>query len=748
MAIGKYSHAKLLSLIKQQAAKTASLGDITAVYAGNGLSGGGASGDVTLAVDINGATDGTGITVSDTDFILLADADDSNNVKKVYVHQLTASNDEPAGANTQIQFNDNGAFGASANFTFDGSSLQVVGNISGSSTLQAVGATTLGSTLNVSGAALFADTITGTSFSGSSTLQAVGNTFLGANLNVTGNITNAALTNDRVLFAGTNGVIEDSNRLTFDLSTLKVIGDISGSSTLQASGDTFLGANLNVTGNITNAALTNDRVLFAGTNGVIEDSNRLTFDLSTLKVIGSISGSSTLQASGDTFLGGNLNVTGNITNAALTNDRVLIAGTNGVIEDSNRLTFDNSTLKVVGGISGSSTLEVVGGTIIGQTLHVSGTAHFADTVSFQSATYTSLSASSTLQAVGDTTLGANLNVTGNITNAALTNDRVLIAGTNGVIEDTTRLTFNGSTLAVVGQASASSNVLIGGAAVFGVGVASSGIGGSDGAPVFGIPSSGNGQFQNNLFIKDDKKIYFGDAGESHIEYREAIDDFMTISGSSQGIVLSGSTIQIDGTLEGASPLKIGGEIQFVGSEGSATAFNFGPNQEAKIFYENSERGVLVISGSHTAGTVISGSGLFVDKFVGVGVGEGNTTHAITLPDNSDNSGKMQANAYLTYSSIRYKKDVEPLEDPLGTLNKLDGVSYVWKDTGKKDYGFIAEEVGKVLPDIVEFAQDSEYANSMDYIRIISFLVEGVKAQDKKIQSLEKKLDLLIEKLDK
>ena len=100
------------------------------------------------------------------------------------------------------------------------------------------------------------------------------------------------------------------------------------------------------------------------------------------------------------------------------------------------------------------------------------------------------------------------------------------------------------------------------------------------------------------------------------------------------------------------------------------------------------------------------------------------------------------------SSIRYKKDVEPLEDPLGTLNKLDGVSYVWKDTGKKDYGFIAEEVGKVLPDIVEFAQDSEYANTMDYIRIISFLVEGVKAQDKKIQSLEKKLDLLIEKLDK
>jgi ABC-type Fe3+-citrate transport system substrate-binding protein len=78
---------------------------------------------------------------------------------------------------------------------------------------------------------------------------------------------------------------------------------------------------------------------------------------------------------------------------------------------------------------------------------------------------------------------------------------------------------------------------------------------------------------------------------------------------------------------------------------------------------------------------------------------------------------------------------------LDTISKLQGVSYNWKDTGKKDFGFIAEEVGKVLPDIVEWSQDPQYANSMDYTRIISFLVEAVKEQQKKI-------DLLAEKLDK
>ena len=75
----------------------------------------------------------------------------------------------------------------------------------------------------------------------------------------------------------------------------------------------------------------------------------------------------------------------------------------------------------------------------------------------------------------------------------------------------------------------------------------------------------------DLLVTDDTKLKFGTNSDSHIEYNENGDDFMVISGSSHGVVLSGSTIQIDGTLEGASPLKIGGEVQFVGGDGAAVA---------------------------------------------------------------------------------------------------------------------------------------------------------------------------------
>ena len=238
---------------------------------------------------------------------------------------------------------------------------------------------------------------------------------------------------------------------------------------------------------------------------------------------------------------------------------------------------------------------------------------------------------------------------------------------------------------------------------------------------------------SHLQITQDTKLKFGTSA---------------ISGTTDGIYLSGSKIQIDGTLEGASPLKIGGQMVFT-STGSAGAFAIGPNSEAKIYYENLDDDHLIISGS-TGGTRLLGGCISIPSGnFGVGVsGDHNITHGITLPDVSTASGKVKANAFLSYSSIRFKKNVQPLESPMDTLSKLNGVSYDWKDTGKKDYGFIAEEVGKVLPEIVEWSADSEYANSMDYIRIISFLVEGVKEQEKKITDLQNKLVDMNEKLEK
>ena len=211
-----------------------------------------------------------------------------------------------------------------------------------------------------------------------------------------------------------------------------------------------------------------------------------------------------------------------------------------------------------------------------------------------------------------------------------------------------------------------------------------------------------------------------------------------ISGSANGIVLSGSTIQIDGTLEGASPLKIGGEVQFT-STGDNVAFNFGPNQESKIFLSNNN--FLTLSGSHTDGTVVSGSSFVVGTTNGMGVGvAGNDiTHGITLPNNDNASGQIKANAFIATSSRRYKKEIKTLNNPMDILNKLEGVSFKWKDSDRLDYGFIAEDVGKILPEIVSWENNKRDAHGIDYQKIISFLVEAVKNQQEEINKLKQTL---------
>ena len=131
--------------------------------------------------------------------------------------------------------------------------------------------------------------------------------------------------------------------------------------------------------------------------------------------------------------------------------------------------------------------------------------------------------------------------------------------------------------------------------------------------------------------------------------------------------------------------------------------------------------------------------MHVDQKLGIGIPIGGVTHGITLPDVADNSGKIKANAYMTYSSQRFKKDVEVIDNPIKTIQNLRGVTFTWKKNDQKDYGFIAEEVGRELPIIVEWdrntSENSPQAMSMDYTRIIPILLEGIKFQQNQIDNL-------------
>lgn len=100
--------------------------------------------------------------------------------------------------------------------------------------------------------------------------------------------------------------------------------------------------------------------------------------------------------------------------------------------------------------------------------------------------------------------------------------------------------------------------------------------------------------------------------------------------------------------------------------------------------------------------------------------------------------------YGSTSSIRWKKNIVEIDNPLEILAELRGVYFDWDEEhgGGHDVGMIAEEVGKVLPEIVVYEENGIDADGMDYSKLTPLLVEVAKAQQKLIDQLEKRVEEL------
>tara|TARA_R100000008_G_C3586983_1_gene173250 strand:+ start:3697 stop:4602 length:906 start_codon:yes stop_codon:yes gene_type:complete len=102
---------------------------------------------------------------------------------------------------------------------------------------------------------------------------------------------------------------------------------------------------------------------------------------------------------------------------------------------------------------------------------------------------------------------------------------------------------------------------------------------------------------------------------------------------------------------------------------------------------------------------------------------------------------IKASTYMTPSSIRLKENIVEIDNAINKLKKLRGVYFDWKESGKRDMGFIAEEIGKVIPEVVSY-EDEENASGLDYSRLTSLLVESIKQQQITIEKQEKHINFL------
>ena len=117
----------------------------------------------------------------------------------------------------------------------------------------------------------------------------------------------------------------------------------------------------------------------------------------------------------------------------------------------------------------------------------------------------------------------------------------------------------------------------------------------------------------------------------------------------------------------------------------------------------------------------------------------NGTPYAAMGTNIWTSGTVYAASFLYNSDRAFKTNIKPIKNALSTVLSLRGVSYTLKKSGKNTTGFIAQEVEKVLPDMVD---GDEGEKGVNYGQMVALLTEAMREQQDLIVSLQKEIQEL------
>jgi hypothetical protein len=195
-----------------------------------------------------------------------------------------------------------------------------------------------------------------------------------------------------------------------------------------------------------------------------------------------------------------------------------------------------------------------------------------------------------------------------------------------------------------------------------------------------------------------------------------------------------------------SALATGSALTFDGSE-----FTFTKNSAP--FFRSTESGTNITSyfGSYNVGLYLgtttnhpiqfyqnSGEKMRLNNDGELTIGYGSTdngAYKLQVKDSVYVGGNVSASAYTTRSDFNLKDDIFDLKYGLNDVLKLQPVEYTYKSNGSKQLGFIAQDIGTILPEVVSF----EESMSVNYQAIIPILTKAIQEQQALIKALEQRI---------
>jgi hypothetical protein len=186
---------------------------------------------------------------------------------------------------------------------------------------------------------------------------------------------------------------------------------------------------------------------------------------------------------------------------------------------------------------------------------------------------------------------------------------------------------------------------------------------------------------------------------------------ITVTNASNVYISNNVIAGTNTTITNSHSLHIGGGRTFMGGAGSPTVPTLAIRNVDTGLYSSAVNTLNVSTGGTLAATFNS---------------TGNFTAVGTVTANSD---------------IRLKDNIEIIPNALEKVSQIRGVTFTrndQEDKEKRHAGVIAQEIEKVLPEVV--MEDSEGIKSVAYGNLVGLLIEAIKEQQEQINNLKKEIE--------
>ena len=373
----------------------------------------------------------------------------------------------------------------------------------------------------------------------------------------------------------------------------------------------------------------------------------------------------------------------------LTDNRIVIAGSGGELEDDAQLTYNGTTLSLGSSFSVTNATGVM--------------------------------------------------AVGGISSSNLTSGRVVLAGSSGSLNDDGNLTFDGGSLAVTANVDVTGDMDIAG----------------------GLDVSNNIVIQEDVIVNGRLLLDSDNVGGVHSS-ATVLYGGLKIDGQKQQLrridpVYYQSNNTLDMTAAGGSNLKIDGNIDQENSHyanvasmrvrdltGSRVVLvgTAGELEDSSEFtFDGNELAVTGANANFGSNT------LFVADGGGVGIHETEPEARLHVSGDVVISGDITT-SYT--SDERLKENIKPLDNPIETLNQIRGVDFDWIagiDREFSDYispkqghdiGVIAQDVERVLPEAVHYYPDGYMG--VNYPKLVPVLLEAIKHLNNRVEQLESQVN--------